>query len=295
VLGARAVIVERFSASRFWDQVRAAGATEVGTVGTVAPILLERPEAASDTDHRVRMMHGAGALVPERRALFERRFGVRLVTGFSMTETSHVATTSPDDPGRYKGAGRPVPGFRVAILDDADRALPAGAVGEIAIRPELPFAMFLGYHRDEAATLAACRNLWFHTGDLGHLDADGYLHWVDRRKDAIRRRGEMISSADVEAAALAHPAVAEAAAVGVPGDLGEEEVLLVVRARDGAGVDERALVEHCRANLPDFAVPRYVRVVAELPRTSSHKVAKAELRREGVAAGVWDAQAPDGR
>ena len=294
VLGARAVVVERFSASRFWDQVRATGATEVGTVGTVAPILLERPEHPDDRNHRVRMLHGAGALPPERRAEFERRFGVRVVTGFSMTETSHVATTSPEDPGRYRGAGRPVPGFRIAILDDNDRALPPGEVGEIAIRPQLPYAMLLGYHRDEPATLAAFRNLWFHTGDLGRLDSDGYLHWTDRRKDTIRRRGEMISSADVEAAASAHAAVAAAAAIAVPGDLGEDEVLLVVTARDGARIDPRALLAHCRVSLPDFAVPRYYRVVAELPRNATHKVDKAELRRQGLTAETWDAAAPDG-
>jgi crotonobetaine/carnitine-CoA ligase len=294
VLGARAVIVERFSATRFWEQVRAAGATEVGTVGTVAPILLERPEGPEDRDHRVRMLHGAGALSPERRAEFERRFGIRVVTGFSMTETSHVATTGPDDPGRYRGAGRPVPGFRIAIVDDADRPLPPGEVGEIAIRPELPYAMMLGYHRDEPATLAAFRNLWFHTGDLGRLDDDGYLHWTDRRKDAIRRRGEMISSADVEAAAEEHSAVAAAAAVAVPGDLGEEEVLLVMTARDGSEIDLQALLAHCRLSLPDFAVPRYYRVVADLPRNATHKVDKAELRRQGLAVGTWDAAAPTG-
>jgi crotonobetaine/carnitine-CoA ligase len=185
-----------------------------------------------------------------------------------------------------------VPGFRVAILDDNDQPVAPGAVGEIAIRPELPYAMLLGYHRDEAATLAAFRNLWFHTGDLGRLDGDGYLHWTDRRKDTIRRRGEMISSADVEAAASAHAAVAAAAAVGVPGDLGEDEVLLVVSPRDGATIDRAGLLAHCRASLPDFAVPRYVRVVAELPRNATHKVDKAALRRQGLAAGTWDAAAP---
>jgi crotonobetaine/carnitine-CoA ligase len=291
ILNARAVIVSRFSASQFWDQVRDAGATEVGTVGTVAPILLERPADERDRDHSVRMMHGAGALPLERREEFERRFGVHLVTGFAMTETSHFSTTSPDDPGRYLGAGRPVPTFRVAILDDEDRAVVRGEVGEIAVRPETPFSIFLHYHRQPEATLEAFRNLWFHTGDLGYLDDDGYLHWVDRRKDAIRRKGEMISSRDVEAAALSFPGVAEAAAIGVPGDLGEEEVKLFVRSEESATIRVEELLEHCRSTLPDFAVPRYYEVVEAFPEGSTHKIDKKALRAAGVGEGTWDATA----
>ena len=283
VLNARAVVVERFSASRFWDQVRKARATEVGTVGTIPPILLERPEHPRDRDHEVRMMHGAGALDPAKREAFERRFGVRLVTGFSMTETSHFSTTSPDDPGRYRAAGRPVAGFAVTILDDQDQSLPPGHVGEIAVRPEMPFSMLLGYHRDPHATVEAFRNLWFHTGDLGLLDQDGYLHWVDRRKDAIRRKGEMVSSRDVEVAALSFPGVAEAAAVGVPGELGEEEVALLVRWKEGDSAQLDALLRHCRAALPDYAVPSYLRTVKSFPRTATHKIDKRTLREASAS------------
>ncbi|MGH9154072.1 MAG: AMP-binding protein, partial [Acidimicrobiales bacterium] len=291
VLDARAVLVERFSASAFWEQVAAAGATEVASVGTVAAILLERAPGRWDRAHRVRMMHGAGALPGPRRAEFEERFGVRLVNGFSMTETSHFSTTSPDDPGRNRGAGRPVPGFTVAIVDGDDQAVPAGAVGEIVVRPELAWSIFLGYHRDPQATVDSFANLWFHTGDLGRIDEDGYLHWIDRTKDAIRRRGEMVSSRDVEEAALSLASVAEASAVGVPGDLGEEEVLLVVRAAVGDDVDLPALLDHCRRRLPDFAVPRYFRVVDELPHLATHKVDKRRLRQAWPAPDGWDAAA----
>jgi crotonobetaine/carnitine-CoA ligase len=293
ILNARAVIVPRFSASQFWAQVRQAGATEVGTVGTVAPVLLERPPDRGDRDHSVRMMHGAGAIPPRRREEFEGRFGIRLVNGFSMTETSHFSTTAPDDPGRYRGAGRPVSMFQVEILDDEDRPVDRGAIGEIAVRPQVPFSIFLRYHRQPDATLEAFRNLWFHTGDLGTIDDDGYLHWVDRRKDAIRRKGEMISSRDVETAALSFPDVVEAAAVGVPGDLGEEEVKLVVRPEEGASVAIQELWEHCRSLLPDFAVPRYFEEVPEFARTATHKVDKAALRASGVGDRTWDAAAHD--
>jgi carnitine-CoA ligase len=285
--GCRAAVVDRFSASRFWDQVRAAGATEVATVGTLAPILMERAPAAGDRDHAVRMMHGAGALPLERRAAFEERFGVRLVTGFAMTETSHFATASPDDPDRHTASGRPVPGFTVAILDSEGRRLGPGAVGEIAVRPDVPGAMFAGYHRQPEATLAAFRGLWFHTGDLGYVDRRGLLHWTDRLKDAIRRKGEMISSHDVEAAALRFAEVAEAAAVGVPGELGEQEVQLFVRAAGGE-IDFPGLRRHCERTLPDFAVPRYYAAVDAFPKTPTHKIDKRALLADRGPA-VWDA------
>ncbi|HEX6026916.1 MAG TPA: AMP-binding protein [Solirubrobacter sp.] len=278
IVGARAVVVERFSASRFWDQVRDSGATEIGTVGTVPAILLERPPSPRDRDHRVRMMHGAGALAPARRREFEERFGIALVTGFAMTETSHFATGSPDDPLRAAGSGRPVPGFQVAILDDDDHVLPAGETGEIAVRPNVPFSMFLGYHRQPEATLEAMRNQWFHTGDLGRIDAEGILHWSDRKKDAIRRRGEMISSQDVEAAVQGFPGVAAVAAVGIPGELGEEEVALFLRAEPGLDLD--ALAAHCAATLPRFAVPSRYEIVDEFPLTETMKVDKKRLRAE---------------
>jgi crotonobetaine/carnitine-CoA ligase len=290
IVGGRAVVVDRFSASRFWEQVRACGATEVGTVGTVAPILLERPPSPGDRLHQVRMIHGAGALPVDARTRFEERFGVRLVTGFAMTETSHFATTAPDDSSRHAASGRPVKPFQVAILGDDDSPLPPGAVGEIAVRAEAPLAMFTAYHRQPDATQEAFRNHWFHTGDIGYLDEDGLLHWVDRKKDAIRRRGEMISSRDVEAAALAFTTVGDAAAIGVPGELGEEEVELVVRARDGETIDLKALAEHCRRELPDFAVPRFYAIVDDLPRTSTHKIDKKQLRAAAPES-VWDARA----
>jgi crotonobetaine/carnitine-CoA ligase len=222
------------------------------------------------------MMHGAGALTLDRRRAFEERFGIALVAGFAMTETSHFSTTAPDDPLRAAGSGRPVPSFRVAILDDDDRELPVGETGEIAVRPEVPFSLFLGYHRQPEATLDALRNQWFHTGDLGRLDADGILHWSDRKKDAIRRRGEMISSQDVEAAVLGFPGVLAAAAVGMPGELGEEEVALFLRAEPDLDLD--ALAAHCTATLPRFAVPSRYTLVESFPLTETMKVDKKRLR-----------------
>jgi len=278
VVDGRAALVSRFSASTFWDQVRAAGATEVGVVGAVSSILLRQEPGPDDRDHSVRMMHGAAGIPMDRRADFEDRFGLRLVTGFAMTETGHFSTTGPDDPMRYKASGRPVPQYEAAVVDTDDNEVPPGTVGELVVRPRRPGVMMTGYHRQPEATLAAFRNLWFHTGDLATIEADGYIRWVDRAADAIRRRGEMISSTEVERAVCELDAVAECAAVGVPSELGEWDVKLVVVAEPGRSVDPAALQRHCRATLPDFCQPRYLEILAVLPKTATHKVNKHQLR-----------------
>ena len=278
VIGGRVALVSRFSASTFWDQVRHSGATEVGVVGAVSSILLRQEPGPADKDHSVRMMHGAAGIPMDRRADFEERFGLRLVTGFAMTETGHFSTTSPDDPMRYAASGRPVPQYEVAVVDADDNAVAPGTVGELVVRPRVPGVMMTGYHRQPEATLAAFRNLWFHTGDLATIAEDGYIRWVDRAADAIRRRGEMISSTEVERAVCELAAVAECAAVGVPSELGEEEVKLVVVPEPGRDVDPAALRSHCRAALPDFCQPRYLEILDELPKTATHKVNKHQLR-----------------
>ena len=278
VVDGRAALVSRFSASTFWDQVRAAGATEVGVVGAVSSILLRQEPGPADKDHSVRMMHGAAGIPMDRRADFEERFGLRLVTGFAMTETGHFATTNPDDPMRYRASGRSVPQYEVAVVDADDNEVPAGTVGELVVRPRRPGVMMTGYHRQPDATLTAFRNLWFHTGDLATIEADGYIRWVDRAADAIRRRGEMISSTEVERAVCELDTVVECAAVGVPSELGEWDVKLVVVAESGRTVDPAALQGHCQATLPDFCQPRYLEILDELPKTATHKVNKHQLR-----------------
>ena len=278
VVDGRVALVSRFSAGTFWDQVRAAGATEVGVVGAVSSILLRQEPGPADRDHNVRMMHGAAGIPMDRRADFEDRFGLRLVTGFAMTETGHFSTTSPDDPMRYRASGRPVPQYEVAVVDADDNEVPPGTVGELVVRPRRPGVMMTGYHRQPEATLAAFRNLWFHTGDLATIESDGYIRWVDRAADAIRRRGEMISSTEVERAVCQFDGIAECAAVGVPSELGEEDVKLAVVPEPGRTIDPAALLRHCRATLPDFCQPRYLEVLQELPKTATHKVNKPQLR-----------------
>jgi crotonobetaine/carnitine-CoA ligase len=285
-------ILPRFSATTFWPTVRETGATEIGSVGTMGPILLARDPGPDDRNHRVRMMHGASTIPLERRPEFEERFGMRLINGFAMTETGHFSTISPDDPLRYQASGRPVPGFDVRILDDHDEEVPRGTVGELCVRPTVPYSMISEYWRQPEVTNETFRNLWFHTGDLAFIDEHGLLNWTDRKKDAIRRRGEMISSIVVENAATAHPGVGEAAAFGVPGELGEEEVYLCVSAAvAGTALDLADLHAALSRRLPAFAVPRYIAQLESLPRSATLKIDKKALKAASKPSSVWQAPA----
>jgi crotonobetaine/carnitine-CoA ligase len=283
-------ILPRFSASTFWPTVRETRATEIGSVGTMGPILLARDPSPDDRNHGVRMMHGASTIPPERRPEFEERFGIRLINGFAMTETGHFSTISPEDPLRYRASGRPVPGFDVRILDDHDEELAPGTVGELCVRPTVPYSMITEYWRQPDVTVETFRNFWFHTGDLAFIDEHGLLHWTDRKKDAIRRRGEMISSIVVENAAAAHPAVGEAAAFGVPGELGEEEVFLYVTpSAAGRTIDLADLHATLTRTLPAFAVPRYLAQLEGLPRSATLKIDKKALKAGAKLGEAWQA------
>jgi crotonobetaine/carnitine-CoA ligase len=207
-----------------------------------------------------------------------------------MTEAANTVENRLDA-YRPGAAGRESCRFEVRIVDDQDRFVPVGVAGEIVVRPKEPGIMISEYYKMPEATVRAFRNLWFHTGDRGRLDEDGYLYFLDRMKDAIRRRGENISSWEVEKVVSAFPTVLEASAYGVASELSEEEVMIALTPRPGHDVDVVALLEHCTDNLAHFAVPRYVRFVAELPKTPSQRVEKYRLRAEGVTADTWDREA----
>jgi crotonobetaine/carnitine-CoA ligase len=187
-------------------------------------------------------------------------------------------------------AGRARPGYRIRIADDDDFDLPPGEVGEILLRSERLWDTSLGYYKMPEATLAAWRNFWFHTGDRGYLDANGYLYFVDRKKDAIRRRGENISAFEVEQVVASHPAVQDAAVYPVRSEMSEDEVAVSVVRRTGAALDERTLVEYCAANMAYYMVPRFIEFRAELPRTLTEKTEKYKLKSEAEAdpTRLWD-------
>jgi crotonobetaine/carnitine-CoA ligase len=186
--------------------------------------------------------------------------------------------------------GRPSPYYDVRVVDEADEPVPDGTAGELVVRPKEPESMMSGYLGRPEATLAAWRDFWYHTGDLVRVRRDGYLEFVERRNDAIRRRGENISAWEIESLVMGLPGVEEAAVIGVDSELGDQDVLLVITVRRD-GPSERELFNHCRERLPYYMVPRYVRIVQELPKTPSLRVQKYRLREAGVAAGTWDAEA----
>ena len=274
-VGGGFVLAPRFSASRFWDQVATSGATLLCYLGAVLAILLKAKGAPANPS--LHLAIGGGA-TQAMAAAFEARFGTAVVEAFAMTEC--IACTINDPEARRPGScGRPLPGYEVAILDGEGRALAPGAVGEIAVRCALPFGLMTRYLGDPEATAAAFRDGWFHTGDLGARDEEGFLYYRGRLKDMIRRRGENISAMELEAVADDHQSVLGSAAVGVPAELGEEEVLLVVEPKAGAALDPAELCAYLVERVAPFMVPLYIKVAARLPRTATGKVLKTELDR----------------
>jgi len=252
----------------------------------MVPILLAQPEEAGERDHRVRI--GLGPGVPSAAgAAFKARTGVSLLEGYGSTETNFAIATAPESPrGGVMGWLRP--GFQARVADEDDVALPAGEAGELLLRADEPYAFASGYFNMPEKTVEAWRNLWFHTGDRVVRDADGAFRFVDRIKDAIRRRGENISSFEVEQVLLSHPAVASCAVYPVRSELAEDEVMAALVAREGAALDPAELARFCEGRLPYFAVPRYIDVLADLPRTENGKVQKFKLRERGVGPQTWD-------
>lgn len=284
--GARVTIADGFSASRFWDDCRAHGVTLFNFTGGVLSFLWKQPPRPDDRHNPV--TRALGVPIPDDLYPgFEERFGLTLLPPFGTSESS-VVCYSPPGAVRRGSSGRAIEEYDVAVVDDDGQPVPAGVRGEIVTRPRHPDSMMRGYYKQPELTAKVLRDLWYHTGDLGYLDADGYLFFVDRRKDAIRRRGENISSFEIERVVNTHPAVLESAAVGVPSAYGEEEVKLAVVPLAGADLDPARLWEFCDAELPAFMVPRYLEIRASLPKTPTERVRKYLLRDEGVHAGVRD-------
>jgi crotonobetaine/carnitine-CoA ligase len=283
---ASVAILERFSTADFWRQLRRTGATAVPGLGpAIMEFLLKAPPKSDDRDNPLRIVNVRAPNTAVKA--FAERFDVDYFGSFSMTETACV-TITPINAALGNSCGRPRPGVEVRIVDAHDMEVPAGQVGEMVIRTEHPWTLNAGYHNAPEATVTAWRNGWFHTGDAARRDVDDNVFFHDRLKDCIRRRGENISSIEIEREALAHPAVRDAAAIGVAGEFEDQEVLLAVSVRDGASLDPSALIEFMIPRMPYFMVPRFVRVLPELPKTMSDKVRKPELRAAIDLAQCWD-------
>jgi crotonobetaine/carnitine-CoA ligase len=286
VAEAQMVLAERFSASRFWDEVRHYGATQFNYLGGVIPILAKQPPKPNDLDNPIRIALGAGcpqAVMEE----VEKRFGMKCLEGFGMTEIGIPIHVRVND-RRPGSCGKPMDIYEIKLFDDQDNEVPAEEVGEIVFRPRDPFVMMLEYYNMPEKTLETFRNLWFHTGDLAKQDEDGYFYFVDRKKDALRRRGENISSFEVERAVNSHPSVLESAAVAVPSEVGEDEVKICVVLKLGATLTPEELIRYCNDRMPYFAVPRFVEFMESLPKTPTERVEKYKLKQAGITANTWD-------
>jgi len=292
VAGGVVAIGRRFSVSTFWDQVREHDATIFSTIGTMLWMLFKQEPRPDDGDLPARL---AICSSTPREILhdFEKRFGVDLIEAYGMTECVLITSAPAGDtvPGRI---GRGIPELDVQLVDESDAPVAAGEVGELVYRPREPFAMMQGYWGKPEATLETWRNLWFHTGDLVREHPDG-LEYIGRRKDSIRRRGENVSAWEVEEAVAANPKVLEVAAIGVPSEVGEEDVAVLVVTVPGQDLAPEELVEFVAKDLPRFAVPRYVELVDSLPKTPSERIEKAKVRERGITAAAWDANVALGR
>jgi crotonobetaine/carnitine-CoA ligase len=297
--GGRAAIYRRFSVSNFWSEMNRVGATVTSTLGTMAYLLandIERPEqprsGAPEANTSLRLI-GAAPLPVEIDQALRQRFGVDTFSGaYGVTEASLVSWQPPGVENRPNAAGVINDEFfDVRIFDDDDGELPRGTDGEIVLRPKRPHTMFEGYWGRPDATVETSRNWWYHTGDIGRIDDDGYLFFVDRKADYLRRRGENISSFEVERIVVQHPALADVAVHAVPSELTEDDLKITATVREEGSVTEEELFRWCIEQLPYFALPRYIELRAELPRSPVGRVLKRDLRDETKTDAWWDAGA----
>ncbi|MFW0795851.1 AMP-binding protein [Gordonia sp. CPCC 205515] len=292
VAGASAVIRRKFSASRWIDHVRDSAVTVTNFVGVMMDFAWKQSPRDDDLDNKLRCIYAApiaSTIAPD----FQKRYGIEtFVNAFGLTETS-APIISPYNVEIPPGAAglHASDWFDIRLVDpETDREVPIGEVGELVVRPKVPFICSMGYYGMPDKTVEAWRNLWFHTGDALRRDEDGWYYFVDRYKDALRRRGENISSYEVEQVVLGHPAVHECAVIGVPADVeaGEDEVLAAIVVTEP--VDPAELLEFCNGRIPAFARPRFIRTIDELPKTPSEKVRKSVLREQGVTPDTFDAE-----
>ena len=288
--GASVYVTKRFSVGQWLDTVIDQGITLTNALGVMPEFIWRSPRTDRDRSHQLRAVI-ALPVAAEWAAAFEERFGVQIVQGYGMTEVNMVAYTDPADPVMSGCAGPPLDDyFEVIIADPAtDLPLPPDEIGEILVRPKVPFCFNVGYHQMADKTVEAWRNLWFHTGDAGRIDEAGRLHFVDRLNDRIRRRGENISSYEVETVINGYDGVIESAVVGlrVEGAGGEDEVLAVV-AMDGPSPDPVEFLDWCVPRMPRHSVPRYLHFVSELDKTASGKIRKQAIRDAGITPDLWD-------
>lgn len=286
----------RFSVSGFWPDIKRSGATAISILGAMGNLLAQAkdvPEMA-DCFGQVHTVRG-NPFSEDMKAIWRNRFGSKQIgsNGYGLTEAAVITSLPAGQPAKPGSSGIRIPEFEVRIVDDNDVELPPGEAGEIITRPLQPNVMFQGYWRRPADTLKIMRNMWLHTGDIGKFDEDGYFYFVDRKKDYLRRRGENISSFELEHVCHSHPAIEEAAIHAVPSEVIEDDVKLTAVLKPGATITEEEFCRWAIEQMPYYAVPRFIEFRKELPRNPQGRVLKYQLRDEGVTPATWDMEKSD--
>lgn len=286
LLGCEYVLVPKFSASGYWKTAIDCGATVTYLLGAMAAILMAQPNRPEDRDHAIRTALGGGVPARDQEKFFHR-FGIPLVDGYASTESNFLFYNRY--PSARPGSMGPLAKGAEAIVADAyDMPVPDGTAGELLLRPTEPHSFASGYFGMPEKTVEAWANLWFHTGDRVVRHPDGYFNFIDRMKDAIRRRGENVSSWEVEQAIMTHDKVEACAVYPVPSELGEDEVATAIQLRQGQTLPPLELIQYLETRLAHFAVPRYVRQMHAMPLTENGKIKKVVLREEGIVSEMWD-------
>ena len=286
--GATMALYDGFKTQEFWTRIRDTNATTTsGLIGSMAAFLAKAPQQSGEQDNTLRMLT---CVLNEQALQVAKRYDFSLCSGFNMSELSVPLVTEIDC--QIAGScGKPRTGCECRVVDEHDYECAPGEVGELIVRTDQPWETSLGYLNRPDATAAAWRNGWFHTGDLVRKDVEGNFFFVDRLKDAVRRRGENVSSLEVESEVLGYDAVAEAAVVGIPSEFGDEDILVAVVAKRGKSVDPQKLIEYLIPLMPHYMVPRFIRTMDELPKTATNKLMKYAIRDSGITYDTWDAEA----
>ena len=292
IQGAKVVVEEKYSASNFWKWMKDFKITKFNLVGVMSYFMWNAPVVPEEKEHEVKLVLGSPAphdIIED----FMERFGIKFMEGYGLTEVGQCTFMRPGEPFRIGSCGKESPGYEIKIVNpDTDEELPPDTPGELVLRPRIPNICLHYYHKMPEKTVSDFRNFWFHTGDLCRKDDDGYIFFMDRVKDYIRRRGENISSFEVENMVSSHPKINEAAAIAVKvdeeGRYSEDEVMIVIVKEEGKNLDPKEIIEFLKPIMPKFMIPRFIKFRKSLPKTPTNRVQKAKLREEGVTDDTWD-------
>lgn len=291
IKGAKTVVEEKYSARNFWKWIVDHKVTKFNIVGTISYFLWNTPPVPEEKQHNVKLVLGSPAphdMIEE----FMKRFNIKFMEGYGLTEIGQCTWMRPGEPFRVGSCGKEAPNYEIKIADPAtDEEVPRGEIGEIIVRPRIPNVMLHYYHKMPEKTVEDFRNFWFHTGDAGRMDKEGYIYFVDRVKDYIRIRGENISSFEVEKTVSSHPAIEESAAIAIKSKTGkyaEDELMVLVIMKKGKTLQPEVLLKFLEPKMPYFMMPKYVRFVKSFPKTGTQRVQKNKLREQGLTKDTWD-------